>query len=317
MKILVTGGAGFIGSHVTEAFLEAGHEVVVLDNFSSGRRENVPAGARLVERDIRDPELGGWLARERFEVIDHHAAQISVPASMKDPRLDAEVNLVGLVNLLEGGTLAGIRRFIYIGSGGAIYGDPETLPVDEDYPPRPLSPYATSKLAGELYLGYYARSRGLDWVSLRYANVYGPRQLPQGEAGVVSIFMQALSEDREVTIHRPPGMEGGGLRDYVFVGDCARANLLALGRGQGPYNIGTGQTTSTLELWRAIQEAAGKTGRHRLGNHRPGDARQSALDCARANDGLGWRPATGLPQGLAPTWAWHQGRRTQEGSQGA
>jgi UDP-glucose 4-epimerase len=308
MKILVTGGAGFIGSHVAGQFLAAGHEVVVLDNLSSGRRENVPVGARLQEGDIRDPGLGGWLKQERFQAIDHHAAQISVPYSLENPRLDAEVNLVGLVNLLEGGVRAGVERFIYIGSGGAIYGDLEHPPAAEDQPPLPRSPYATSKLAGELYLGLYARTRGLAWVSLRYANVYGPRQIPQGEAGVVAIFMQALKEDREVAIYRPESLAGGCERDYVFVGDCARANLAALTRGEGAYNIGTGKATSTLALWQAIQAAAGRQGRHRFGPHREGDALKNALTCARAEKDLGWQPQASLDQGLAATWAWHLGR---------
>lgn len=314
MKILVTGGAGFIGSHVARQFLDAGHEVVVLDNLSSGRRENVPEGARLRVGDIRDPGLGAWLKEERFQVIDHHAAQISVPASLEDPRLDAEVNLVGLVNLLDGGVRAGVERFIYIGSGGAMYGDLEHPPADEDQPARPCSPYATSKLAGELYLGLYARLRGLAWVSLRYANVYGPRQIPQGEAGVVAIFMHALREDREVVVYRPEGLPGGCLRDYVYVGDCARANLAALTRGEGAYNIGTGRASSTLEVWRAIQAAAGRQGRHRFGPHRAGDALRSALRCDRAAAGLDWRPLTSLEQGLAQTWAWHAGQPSGQGS---
>lgn len=309
MKILVTGGAGFIGGHVAQEFLAAGHEVVVLDNLSSGRRENLPAGARLQVGDIRDPGLGDWLQAERFQVIDHHAAQISVPASLEDPRFDAEVNLVGLVNLLEGGARAGVERFIYIGSGGAIYGDLDNPPAAEDQPPLPRSPYATSKLAGELYLGLYARTRGLAWVSLRYANVYGPRQIPQGEAGVVAIFMQALKEDREVVVYRPESLPGGCERDYVYVGDCARANLAALSQGEGAYNIGTGRATSTLALWQAIQAAAGRRGRHRFGPHREGDALKNALTCARAAQGLGWRPLASLEQGLAQTWQWHLGQR--------
>lgn len=316
MKILVTGGAGFIGSHVAELFLAAGHEVVVLDNLSSGRRENVPVGARLHEGDIRDPGLGDWLREERFAAIDHHAAQISVPASLEDPRLDAEVNLVGLVNLLEGGARAGVKRFIYIGSGGAIYGDLEHPPAAEDHPPLPRSPYAASKLAGEIYLDYFARERGLACVSLRYANVYGPRQIPQGEAGVAAIFMQALKEDREVVIYRPEGLAGGCLRDYVYVGDCARANLAALTRGEGAYNIGTGVTTSTLELWLAIQRAAGRRGRHSFGPHREGDALKNALACGRAAAQLDWRPQTGLEQGLAATWAWQMDLTPGPGRQG-
>ncbi len=304
MKILVTGGAGFIGSHVVRAFLQGGHEVVVLDDLSSGRRENLPAGVRLLVADVRDPAIEKLLMAERFDVVDHHAAQISVPASVADPRFDADVNLVGLVNLLESCARSGVKRFIYISSGGAIYGEPKNLPVAEDCPPRPLSPYATSKLAGELFLGYYQRARGLDYVTLRYANVYGPRQIPHGEAGVVAIFMRCLRTGQPPVIYRSDDMPQGMERDYVFAGDCAQANLLALTQGQGAYNIGTGLTTTTLKLWQAVQEACGQSLPHGFGPHREGDSRSISLNCSRAAAELGWRPQHDLVQGLAQTWAW-------------
>lgn len=305
MKILVTGGAGFIGSHVVEAYLGQGHQVTVLDDLSSGRRENLPPGVELIQADVRDPHLAQDLAGQGFQVVNHHAAQISVPASVEDPRHDTEVNLVGLVNLLEAARRWGAGRFIFISSGGAIYGEPERLPVAEEHPKAPMSPYAVSKLAGELYLGYYA-ARGLATVTLRYSNVYGPRQIPQGEAGVVAIFMQAILEGREPTIYRFDDMPQGMLRDYVYVKDCARANLLALKAAPGAYNIGTGRPTPTLGLWQAIQQAAGSRLGHGLGPARPGDIRQSALDAAKAAAGLGWRPAFGLAQGLAETWQWQK-----------
>ncbi len=304
MKVLVSGGAGFIGSHVVEALIAAGHQVVVLDDLSSGRRENLPAGAPLVVADIRDPDLAHRLAGEGVEAISHHAAQISVPASVADPRRDAEINVAGTVNLLRCAVAWGARRFIFISSGGAIYGEPEAIPVKENHPFRPLSPYAVGKHCGEQYLDYFNRAHGLATVTLRYANVYGPRQIPLGEAGVAAIFMDALAAGRRPTIFCPPGMPEGCLRDYVYVKDCARANLLALSAGQGAYNIGTGVATSTLALWRGIQAAAGRELGHGLGPFRVGDILRSALDSGRAARELGWRPQFDLGAGLAETWAW-------------
>jgi UDP-glucose 4-epimerase len=277
--------------------------VVVLDDLSTGRRENLPSGVRLVQADVRDQGLARELADEKFEVVNHHAAQISVPGSVADPRHDAEVNLVGLVNVLQAARDWGTRRFIYISSGGAIYGEPQVLPMGEDHPKSPSSPYAISKLAGELYVDYYA-GLGLSTVTLRYANVYGPRQIPQGEAGVVAIFMKALQEGRSPMIYRYPDMPQGMLRDYVYVKDCAAANLLALSARQGAYNIATGVGTPTLDLWREVQAAARLELGHAFGPARPGDLRQSVLDNAKAMKELGWRPEYGLARGLAETWAW-------------
>lgn len=309
MKVLVSGGAGFIGSHVVEALLAAGHQVVVLDDLSSGRRENLPAGVPLVVTDIREPDLAHRLAGEGVEAVSHLAAQISVPASVADPRRDAEINVAGTVNLLQCAMAWGARRFVFISSGGAVYGEPAAIPVREDHPIRPWSPYAVSKHCGEQYLDYFNRAHGLATVTLRFANVYGPRQIPLGEAGVAAIFMDALAAGREPTIFCPPGMPEGCLRDYVYVKDCARANLLALGAGQGAYNIGTGVSTSTLALWRGIQAAAGRELGHRPGPFRAGDILRSALDSARAARELGWRPEYDLNAGLAETWAWAQGER--------
>ncbi|CAO0819769.1 putative UDP-glucose 4-epimerase [Desulfarculales bacterium] len=303
MKILVTGGAGFIGSHVVEAYLSQGHEVLVLDDLSSGRRENLPPGVRLIEADVRQKTLASELVGLGIEVVNHHAAQISVPASVADPGHDANINLLGLVTMLQAALAWGTKRFIFISSGGAVYGEPRSLPVAEDHPMNPGSPYAVSKQAGELYLGYFA-SRGLSTVTLRYANVYGPRQIPQGEAGVVSVFMQALLDQLPPTIYRYEDMPEGMLRDYVFVKDCAAANLLALTAGRGAYNIGTGLATSTMELWRAVQRAAGRLLEHDFGPARPGDLRQSALDSIKVAAELGWVPAYDLARGLAKTWAW-------------
>jgi UDP-glucose 4-epimerase len=307
MNILVTGGAGFIGSHVAEAFLASGHEVVVLDNLSSGRRENVPRRARFVEMDLLDSGLTEFLASHQFQVISHHAAQISVPASVNDPVHDAQVNIVALVRLLEASRHHGLECFIFASSGGAVYGEMNDRPADEDHRPRPMSPYAIAKRAGEMYLDFYNSSYGLRTVCLRYANVYGPRQIPQAEAGVIAIFMDSLIEDRRPTIYRHPDMPRGMLRDYVFVRDCARANVLALEHGSGVYNIGTGLALDTLSLWEALQKVAGKNIGPDFAPPRPGDLRASWLNCARAGKELAWRAEVTLEAGLAETWSWRTG----------
>lgn len=308
MRVLVTGGAGFIGSHVVRAVLAAGHEALVLDDLSGGKRENLPPGVELIVEDVREPGLLKSLAGRGIAAVSHHAAQISVPESVKDPLTDAQVNVVGTLNLLQCASAWGARRFIFISSGGAVYGEPEYVPVREDHPIRPLAPYAVSKLCGENYLDYFARCRDLDTVTLRYSNVYGPRQIPHGEAGVVAIFMDALLEGREPTIYCPEGMPEGCLRDYVYVKDCARANVLALTAGAGAYNLGTGVATSTLGIWRQIQIAAGQSLGHHLGPFRPGDLLRSALDSRRAAAELGWQSQFDLARGIAATWAWRTGR---------
>lgn len=304
MKILVTGGAGFIGSQVAGAYVEAGHEVVVLDDLSSGTRDNLPQGAGFIKADVRDPALIERLASERFEVINHHAAQISVPASVENPAFDAKVNLLGLLNLLEAGRQGGLKRFIFISSGGAIYGEMQSPPADEQLAPRPASPYAVAKLAGEYYLDYYRQHYGLSAVTLRYANVYGPRQIPHGEAGVVAIFMDQLLTSKEPVIFRSDAMPQGMERDYVFVGDCVAANLAALSKGNASYNIGTAKATNTLELWEAVKQAAGMELGHSFGPVRAGDIERSALDASLAKAELGWQPTRDLAAGLAETWAW-------------
>jgi len=306
MKILVTGGAGFIGSNVAQAFCDAGHQVTVLDDLSTGKQANVPAQAEFVHADIASPQAAELVADGGFQVIDHHAAQISVPASVADPVHDAQSNVLGLLNLLEAGCKASLERFIFVSSGGAVYGELEGEPEDETFPARPLSPYAVSKRAGELYLGYYSALHGLGAVVLRYANVYGPRQVPHAEAGVVAIFMDCLLSGNEPFIYRPDDLPGGMLRDYTYVGDVVRANLMALDRGAGIYNIGTGIATDTLGLWQAVQEAAGRSMGNQWGPARAGDIRYSALDCGLAAQELGWRPEHGLASGLAETWAWRK-----------
>ncbi|MEJ2208276.1 MAG: SDR family oxidoreductase [Anaerolineae bacterium] len=300
-RIMVTGGAGFIGSHVVDAYVAAGHEVIVVDNLSTGRRENVHPAARLVEMDLRDPSLVELFQAERPEVVNHHAANPSVSLSVREPLFDARQNILATLNVLEAARQAEVGHVIYISSGGAMYGNPQYLPADEEHPSNPVSPYALSKHTGERYVRLYGQEHGLHWTSLRYANVYGPRQDPLGEAGVIAIFGQNLMDGRTPEIH----WDGEQTRDFVYVGDCARANLLALEAGENrAYNVGTGVGTSINELFSTLLEVTGRQAEPRRGPRRPGDARDSYLDCARIERDLGWRAEVSLRQGLEQTWTW-------------
>jgi UDP-glucose 4-epimerase len=309
MKVLLTGGAGFIGSHVADAFLRAGHEVVVLDNLSSGNRENLPAQARLYLLDLGARELGEVFAAERPDVVDHHAAQISVTASARDPQADARTNVLGMLNLLEACRRFPVKKFIFASTGGAIYGDTDQLPTPEDHPPLPLSPYGIHKWLGEQYLRYYAHQHGLSYTVLRYANVYGPRQNPGGEAGVVSIFLTRLAAGEQVTLFAYPGEEDGMLRDYVYVEDVARANLEAAGKAAGEtINIGTGVGTTTGALYRAIAAGFPGAAEPRREAARPGDLRRSVLAAAKAERLLGWKARVALREGLERTGEFFRSR---------
>jgi UDP-glucose 4-epimerase len=273
--------------------------VLVVDNLSTGKREHVNPEARLVQMDLNDPGLPDLLERERPDVVNHHAANASVSVSVREPVFDARQNVLGTVNLLEAARRAGVGKFIYISSGGAMYGNPEYLPMDENHPANPISPYALSKLTGERYVRIYGQEHGLSWTSLRYANVYGPRQDPFGEAGVISIFCQNLLDGIAPNIH----WDGEQTRDFVYVSDCARANLLALEGGDGQtYNVGTGKGTSINALFHTLREVAGQKVTPRRGPRRPGDARHSYLDCTKIEQELDWRAEVSLHAGLARTW---------------
>jgi UDP-glucose 4-epimerase len=301
MKVLVTGGAGFIGSSVCEAFALAGHEVVALDNLSSGRRENLSPGIRLIRADIQDKKLAAILLAELPHIVSHHAAQIDVRESVADPAFDAEVNVVGMLNLLEACRDASVRRFVFASSGGACYGEQTGYPATEDHLMRPVSPYGVAKAAGELYLHFYREQYGLPFVALRYANVYGPRQDPHGEAGVVGIFGERLLAGQPCTIYG----DGEQTRDFVYVKDVARANVLAaLGEETGPFNIGTGRETSINALYAALAQATGVTVEARHAPAKPGEQRRSVIDPALARQRLGWAPEMGLEEGLRETVSW-------------
>jgi len=304
-KVLVTGGAGFIGSHIADAYLAHGDSVWVIDNLSSGRRENVPDGARFLELDIRDEEVRNLFREVRFDLVSHHAAQIDVRVSVLDPAKDASINLLGLLNLTEAAIEVGTQRFIFVSSGGVVYGEPEQVPTPESAPKLPRSPYGVTKLTGEQYLYYYRMIRGLEYVAMRYSNVFGPRQDPHGEAGVVAIFCNRLLSGEPLTIFG----DGEQTRDYVFVRDVVSANMLAsdlhLEAGEGldarAFNVGTGVATSVNRLADALEAIAGSAPGRSRQPERPGELRHSTLDSSLLRS-RGWSVAFTLEEGLRETY---------------
>jgi len=302
MKILVTGGAGFIGSQIAQAYLDGGHDVTILDDLSTGRNRNVPAGSRLIHRDIREADLNVLFANSRFEIVNHHAAQIEVTHSVQDPSFDASVNILGTLRLLQCCRVYGIRKFIFASSGGAIYGECERLAQESD-PPRPESPYGISKAAAEAYIRFYGRTHHLPYTILRYANVYGPRQDPKGEAGVISVFIRKLLADKAVTVYGTGHQE----RDYVFVGDVVAANLAALAKGEnGTYNISTQTAVSVNTLVRKLSTFRRLIQPPNHAPARPGEIERSVLNASLALKQLGWRPTHSLEQGLEETWRYFE-----------
>ncbi|MGO0122915.1 SDR family oxidoreductase [Desulfothermobacter acidiphilus] len=310
MRVLVTGGAGFIASHLVDALLKEGHDVAVVDSLSSGREDNLNPSCRFYQLDICSPDLEKIFREEKPELVNHHAAQIDVRRSVANPEEDARINIQGLLNLLSNCLRYGAKRFIFASSGGVVYGEPEDLPVKEEHPKGPLSPYGVSKLSSEYYLYCFARVHGLPYIALRYGNVYGPRQDPNGEAGVVAIFAQKMLKGETPTIYG----DGEQLRDYVYVGDVVQANLMAMRKilsgvnlaainsvDDLAYNIGTGRGTSVNELFRLLKKATGYEGEAVYGPERTGELRRIWLSPEKAGRELGWRAEVCLEEGLRRT----------------
>lgn len=301
MTVLVTGGAGFIGSHVVDAYLEAGFSVAVVDNLATGNRKNLNPRARFYEVDIRDRKaLHEVFVRERPQFVNHHAAQINLRFSVDDPLYDASVNILGTLNVLELSREFGVERVIFASTGGALYGEVKELPVSEECTPFPLSPYGVAKYAAECYLRYYEAVWGIPYVALRYGNVYGPRQDPKGEAGVIAIFSERILRGEPCVVFG----DGTKTRDYVFVADVARANLLALSAPPGAYNIGTGKETSVLELLTLFERVAGRKIEVVFAPERKGEISRIALSAEKAREVLSWEPRVSLEEGLARTFLW-------------
>jgi UDP-glucose 4-epimerase len=308
MKVLVTGGAGFIGSHVTDRLIESGVEVVVLDNLSSGKRESVNPQARLCEADICGEEIRALFDRERFDCVDHHAAQMNVRRSVDDPVFDARVNILGSLNLLQAAVATGVKKFVFASTGGAIYGEQLTFPADETHQTCPMSPYGVAKLAVEKYLAFYEEVYGLSYTALRYANVYGPRQDPHGEAGVVAIFSQRLLAHESAIING----DGEQTRDFIYVDDVVRANVLAATTDlRGMYNIGTGIETSVNVLYASLAQHAGSTLAPRHGPPKAGEQRRSVLDSRKLQAAANWTPTALLDEGLGHTLAYFAERASR------
>ena len=303
--VCITGGAGFIGSHVADACVARGYRVLILDNLSGGRRENVPQGAELHVLDIRSPEAAALVRESGVDVLIHHAAQMDVRRSVEDPVFDADVNILGSLNLAEAARQGGVRQIVFASTGGAIYGEQDFFPATEDHPARPISPYGVSKLAFERYLFFYHAAYGLDATCLRYANVYGERQNPHGEAGVVAIFLNRLLAGTAPTIN------GDGLqtRDYVHVSDVVKANLAVLGRpGFHIYNVGTGIETNVVDLYKALARAVGTGLQASHGPGKPGEQRRSVIDAGLLQTGLGVPRPIPLADGLQRTADWFRAR---------
>jgi len=298
MKILLTGGAGFIGSHVADLLIEEGHKVIIIDNFSTGKEANLNPSATIYPLDILDEKVEEVFVRERPEILNHHAAQVNVRESVRDPIFDLEINIRGTVHLLELSRKYGVKKIIFASSGGAIYGEQNHFPAREDHPLRPLSPYGISKLAGENYLYYYQQTFGIPSVSLRYANVYGPRQDPFGEAGVVAIFTQKMLAKEQPIING----SGEQTRDYVYVDDVARINLMVLKDGiTGAFNVGTGKETTVNYLFQRIKSLTQSEVQEIHGEPQKGEQLRSVLSFEKARQALGWEPLIELDEGLEKT----------------
>lgn len=298
MTILLTGGAGFIGSHVVDAYIDVGHNVIVIDDLSTGSMKNVNPKAKFYQLDIRDKEVKSIFEREKIDVVNHHAAQMDVRRSVEDPSYDASINVLGVLNLLENCKRFGVKKFIFASTGGAIYGEQEYFPANENHPVRPLSPYGITKLATEKYLYYYKEVFGLQYISLRYANVYGPRQNPHGEAGVVAIFTSKMLSDQQPMING----DGKQTRDYVYVKDVVKANLAALTfQGSDIFNVGTGTETDVNHLFKILSSLTQDNCKEEHAPPKAGEQKRSVIDHTKAKTHLRWTPTYTLQKGLQET----------------
>lgn len=301
MKILVTGGAGFIGSHIVDTYIALGHKVIVLDNLSTGKIEFVNKRAKFYKCDIKDKnEIENIIKREKPEIINHHAAQISVRNSVANPVFDAQVNILGFINLLESGRKNGVKKVIFASSGGVVFGEAKVIPTPENYKEGlPLSPYGITKLASEYYLNFYWITYKIPYIALRYGNIYGPRQNPHGEAGVVAIFSLKMLQGEKPTING----DGKQTRDYVYISDIVEANNIALKTAKiGAFNIGTGIETNVIEIYEQIKKQSERNILALHGPAKPGEQRRSCLDTTKAKKILGWQAKTDLIKGLRQTY---------------
>jgi len=302
LKVLITGGAGFIGSNVADGLLEKKHEVVIVDDLSNGKKENIPGGARFYRCDIRSKKLSSIFKAEKPEIVIHNAAQLSVRVSVENPLMDADINVIGGLNVIQACHTHNVNKIIFASSGGTVYGEQKYFPADEEHPTRPISPYGVAKLATENYLYYFYKTYGLKYISLRYGNIYGPRQDPFGEAGVVAIFSSKIIKGEN------PIINGDGLqtRDYVFVGDIVDVNIRAMESDfTGSLNVGTGKETTVVELFKILKEVSGKSGVEEVhGPPMEGEQRRSQLSNVLAKKILGWQPEITLNEGLKLTYYW-------------
>ena len=298
MKILVTGGAGFIASHIADAYINEGHQVFVLDNLQTGFEKNVNPKAVFIKKDIIDPTLSELFEKEKFDVVNHHAAQMDVRKSVADPSFDATTNILGTINLLQNCIKTGVKKFMFASTGGAVYGEQAYFPADENHPTQPMSPYGISKLAVEKYLFFYSNQHKLNYTILRYANIYGPRQNSMGEAGVVAIFSTKLLKGEQPIING----SGEQTRDYVFVGDVVKANVLTLKEDScNTYNIGTGIETDVNVLYKTLNSIIGKGQQEKHGPAAPGEQMRSVITSDKIFKKFNWRPSTSLADGLKKT----------------
>lgn len=298
MKIAVTGGAGFIASHVVDAYIENGNEVFVIDNLSTGVKENINPKAKFINMDICDSAIDDLFAKEQYDVLNHHAAQIDVRISVKDPKFDANTNIIGSLNLYESAIKHGIKKIIFSSTGGAIYGEQDYFPADEEHPTRPCSPYGIAKLVNEKYLFYYKEVFGLEHAILRYANVYGPRQNPLGEAGVVAIFADKMLKGKQPVING----DGMNTRDYVYVGDVVKGNLLALNDNvNGTFNIATGVEHDVNYIFHEIKKLTGSNAEELHAEAKKGEQRRSVCSFNKINKEHGWKPDIEFADGLNRT----------------